>query len=155
MHELSTMGNRDGPTSRLEAGVWYHHGVYWQAGRASSERDHQREDHIQKLDASPWYCLLDCPARNGNGIEVQHMFVAHAKMHSGLLVSVYQLKLTYSLVEICQDRWSMMLLDCGDVGNRTSWMDRKVDNYNLCVGASTTDTDATYMDCGMTIPQMS
>jgi len=59
------MGNRDGPTFQIEATVWYHQRIRWQAGIASSKRDHHREGRFQRLDESPCCCQIDYPARHG------------------------------------------------------------------------------------------
>jgi len=64
-HELCTMGNRDGPTSRVEARVWYHQRIRWQTEGASSKRDRYRGGHFQRMHESPWCCQIDYSARHG------------------------------------------------------------------------------------------
>jgi hypothetical protein len=50
--------------------------------------------------------------------------------------------LKLNIFEIREDHWTIKLQDCGDVDNYASWIDRKVKDYNLCAGPTTTDTDA-------------
>jgi len=64
-HELCTMGNRDGPTSRAEAIVWNHQRIRRQAGRASSKRDRYREGRFERLDELPWCCPINYPTQHG------------------------------------------------------------------------------------------
>jgi len=59
---------------------------------------------------------------------------------------------------IREDLCSIKQQDCGDVDNYVSWIDRKVKDYNLCAGPSTTGTDAADTDTdanAKTIAQMS
>jgi hypothetical protein len=57
-------------------------------------------------------------------------------------VSAYKSKLKLNIFEIREDISSIKLQDCGDVDNYASRIDRNVEDYNLCAGPTTTDTDA-------------
>jgi len=63
-------------------------------------------------------------------------------------------KLNLNVFEIGEDLWSIKLQDCGDVDNYASRIDWKVEDYNLCAGPLTTDTD-TDADTAKTIANMS
>jgi len=72
-----------------------------------------------------------------------------------MLASAYKSKLKLDIFEIREDLWSIKLQDFGDVDNYASRIDRNVNDYNLCAGRSTTDTDATDTDTAKTIAKMS
>jgi hypothetical protein len=68
------------------------------------------------------------------------------------LASSYKSKLKLNIFEIKEDLWSIKLQDCGDVDNYASRINRKVKDYNLWAGPSTTDT---VMDSAKTTAKMS
>jgi hypothetical protein len=68
------------------------------------------------------------------------------------LAAAYKSKLKLNIFEIREDLWSSKLTECRDVDNHASRIDRKVKDYNLYAGSSTTDTDA---DPAKTIAKMS
>jgi hypothetical protein len=85
-------------------------------------------------------------------IQAEYTVVDDAKTLWEKLASAYKSKLKLNIFEIREDLWSIKLQDCGDVDNYASRIDRKVKDYNLCAGPSTTDTDA---DTAKTIAKMS
>jgi hypothetical protein len=88
-------------------------------------------------------------------IQAEYIIVDDAKTLWEKLASAYKSKLKLNMFEIREDRWSIKLQDCGDVDNYASRIDRKVTEYNICAGPSTTDTDATDTDSAKTIAKMS
>jgi len=88
-------------------------------------------------------------------IQAEYMVVKDAKTLWEKLTSPYKSKPKLNIFEIREDLWSIKLQDCGDVDNYASRIDRKVKDYNLCAGPSTTDTDATDTDSAKTIAKMS
>jgi len=86
-------------------------------------------------------------------IQAEYTVIDDAKMLWEKLPSAYKSKLKLNIFEIREDLWSIKLQDCGDVDNYASRIDRKVKDYNLCAGPTTTDTDAT--DSAKTISQIS
>jgi len=87
-------------------------------------------------------------------IQAEYTVVEDAKTLWEKLASAYKSKLKLNIFEIREDLWSIKLQDCGDVDNYASLIDRKVKDYNLCAGPSTTDT-ATDTDSAKTIAKMS
>jgi hypothetical protein len=87
-------------------------------------------------------------------IQAEYTVVDDAKTLWEKLASAYKSKLKLDIFEIREDLWSIKLQDCGDVDNYASRIDRKVKDYNLCAGPSTTDTDADAYS-GKTIAKMS
>jgi len=85
-------------------------------------------------------------------IQAEYTVVEDAKTLWEKLASAYKSKLKLNIFEIREDLWIIKLQDCGDVDNYTSRINRKVKDYNLCAGPSTTDTDA---DTAKTIAKMS
>jgi len=75
-------------------------------------------------------------------IQAEYTVVDDAKTLWEKLASAYKSKLKLNIFEIREDLWSIKLQDCGDVDNYASRIDRKVKDYNLCAGPTTTDTDA-------------
>jgi hypothetical protein len=75
-------------------------------------------------------------------IQAEYTVVDDAKTLWEKLASAYKSKLMLNIFEIREDLWSIKLLDCGDIDNYTSWIDRQVMDYDLCAGPSTTNTDA-------------
>jgi hypothetical protein len=88
-------------------------------------------------------------------IQAEYTVIDDAKTLWEKLASAYKSKLKLNIFEIREDLWSIKLQDCGDVDNYASQIDRKVKDYNLCAGPSTTDTDATDTDSAKTIAKMS
>jgi len=88
-------------------------------------------------------------------IQAEYMVVDDAKTLWENLASANQSKLKLNIFGIREDLWSIKLQGCGDIDNYTSRIDRKVKDYNLCAGPSTTDTDATYIDSAKTIAKIS
>jgi len=88
-------------------------------------------------------------------IQAEYRVVDDAKTLWEKLASAYKSKLKLNIFEIREDLSNIKLQDCGDVNNYTSRINRKVKDYNLCVGPSTTDTDATDTDSAKTIAKMS
>jgi hypothetical protein len=89
------------------------------------------------------------------GNQVEYTVVEDAKTLWEKPASAYKSKLKLNIFEIREGLWSIKLQDCGDVDNYTSRIDRKDEDFNLCAGPSTTDTDATNRDSAMTIAKMS
>jgi len=87
-------------------------------------------------------------------IQVEYTDVDDAKTLWEKLASAYKSKLKLNIFEIREDLCSIKLQDCGDVDNEASGIDRKVKDYNLCIGPTTTDTDAD-TDSSKTIAKMS
>jgi len=87
--------------------------------------------------------------------QAEYTVVEDAKTLWEKLASAYKSKLKLNIVEIREDLWSIKLQDCGDVDNYAWQIDRKVKDYNLCAGPSTTDTDATDTYSAKTIAKMS
>jgi len=87
-------------------------------------------------------------------IEAEYTVVEDAKTLWEMLESAYKSKLKLNIFESREDLWSLKLQDCGEVDNYASRIDRKVKDYNLCAGPTTTDSDAD-MDSAKTIPKMS
>ena len=75
-------------------------------------------------------------------IQAEYTVVDDAKTLWEKLASAYKSKVKLNIFEIREDLWSIKLQDCGDVDNYASRIDRKVKDYNLCAGPTTTDTDA-------------
>jgi hypothetical protein len=75
-------------------------------------------------------------------IQAEYTFVDDVKTLWENLASAYKSKLKLNIFEIREDLWSIKRQDCGDVDNYALQIDRKVKDYNLCAGPSTTDTDA-------------
>jgi hypothetical protein len=75
-------------------------------------------------------------------IQAEYTVVEDAKTLWEKLASAYKSKLKLNIFEIRDDLWSIKIQDCGDVDNYASRIDRKVKDYNLCSGPTTTDTDA-------------
>jgi len=57
----------------------------------------------------------------------------------------------FNMFEIGDSHGSHELLAVRNVDHYVSWTDRKVKNYNLWAGLSTTDTDAAAIDTAETI----
>jgi hypothetical protein len=85
-------------------------------------------------------------------IQAGYTVVDDAKTLWLTLAQAYKAKLKLNIFEIREDLWSIKIQDCRDVDNYASPIDRKVREYNLCAGPSTTDTDA---DAAKTINKMS
>jgi len=85
-------------------------------------------------------------------IQAEYRVVDNAKTVWDKMASAYKSKLKLNIFEIRDDHSSIKLQECGDVDNNASGIDRKVMDYNLCTGPSTTDTDA---DTANTIALMS
>jgi len=85
-------------------------------------------------------------------IQAEYTVVDDAKTLWEKVASAHKSKLKLNIFEIREDLWSIKLQDCGDVDNYASRIDRKVKDYNLCAGSSTTDTDA---DTAKTIAKIS
>jgi hypothetical protein len=52
-------------------------------------------------------------------------------------------RMKLNIFEIREDLWSIKLQNCGDVDNYASQIDRKVEDYNLCVRPTATSSNAT------------
>jgi hypothetical protein len=87
-------------------------------------------------------------------IQAEYTVVDDEKTLWEKLASAYKSKLKLNIVEITEDHWSIKRQDCGDVDNYASQIDRKVKDYNLCAGSTTTDTDGD-ADSAKTIAKMS
>jgi hypothetical protein len=85
-------------------------------------------------------------------IQAEYTVVDDAKTLWEKLASAYKSKLKLNILEIRDNLWSIKRQHCGDVDNYASRIDRKVKDYNLCPGQTTTDTDA---DTAKTIAKMS
>jgi len=68
--------------------------------------------------------------------------------------SAYMSKLKLNILERREDLWSIKLQDYGEFNDYALLIDRKVEDYNLCTGPKTSDTDATNTDCAKTIAKM-
>jgi len=75
-------------------------------------------------------------------IQAEYTVVEDAKTLWEMLASAYKSKLKLNIFEIREDLGSIKQQDCGDVDNYASQINRKVQEYNLCAGPTTTDTDA-------------
>ena len=87
-------------------------------------------------------------------IQADYMVLNNAKTLWEKLASAYKSKLKLNMVEIRDDLWSIKLQDCGNVDNYALRIDRRVKDYDLCAGPTTTDTDAD-TDSAKTISKMS
>jgi hypothetical protein len=74
-------------------------------------------------------------------IQVEYTVVDDAKTRWEKLASAYKAMLKLNIFQIREELWSIKLQGCGDVDNYASRIDRKVKDYNLSSGPSTTDTD--------------
>jgi len=89
-------------------------------------------------------------------IQAEYTVVDNAKTLWGKLSSAYKSKLKLNIFQIGEDLWSIKLQDCGDVDNYAPRINRKVKDYNLYAGPTTTDTDAADIDANAkTIAKMS
>jgi len=86
--------------------------------------------------------LLGMPLR----IQAEYMVVNDAKMLWEKLALTYKSKFKLNICKIREDRWSIKLQDCGDVDYFASRIKRKVKDFNLCAGPTTTDTDTADTD---------
>jgi len=87
-------------------------------------------------------------------MQAEYTVVDEAKTLWEKLASAYKSKPKLNIFEIREDVWSIKLQDCGDVDNYTSRIDRKVKDYNLCAGPTTTDAAVTDANA-KSIPKMS
>jgi len=87
--------------------------------------------------------------------QAEYTVVDDAKTLWEKISSAYKSKLKLDIFEIREELWSIKLQDGGDVDNYRSQIDRKVKDYNLCAGPSTTVTDATITDSAKTIAKIS
>jgi hypothetical protein len=89
-------------------------------------------------------------------IQAEYTVVDDAKTVWEKVTSAYKSKLKLNIFKIREDLWSLKLQDCADVNNCASRIDRKVKDYNLCAGPTTTDTDTANTDASAkTITKMS
>jgi hypothetical protein len=79
-------------------------------------------------------------------IQASYMVVDDAKTLWEKIASASKSKLKLNVIQIREDHRCIKLLDCGDVDNYASRIDRKVKHYTLCTGPKTTNTDATDTD---------
>jgi hypothetical protein len=107
------------------------------------------KDWMNRHSVARWIILLGMESR----IQAEYTGVDDAKTLWEKLASAYKSKLKLNIFEIREDLWSIKLQDCGDVDNYALQIDRKVKDYNLSSGPTTTDTNAT--DNAKTIAKMS
>jgi len=120
------------------------------AAKATATEKAAFEDWMNRHGVARSTILLGMEPR----IQAEYTVVDNAKMLWEKLASAYKSKLKLNIFEIREDLWSIKLQDCGDVDNYASRIDRKVRDYNLCAGPTTTDTDAD-KDSAKTIARMS
>jgi len=109
-------------------------------------------DWMNRHGVARWTILLGMEPR----IQAEYMVVDDAKTLWEKLASAYKSQLKLNIFEIREDLWSIKLQDCGDIDIYTLQIDRKVKDYNLWAGPTTTDTDATDTDASAkTIAKMS
>ena len=128
--------------------------------------DEKPEEPEANATATKKAAFKDCMNRHGVArstillgmeprMQAEYTVVKDEKTLSDKLASAYKSKLQLNIFEIREDLWSIKLQDCGDIDNYASQIDRKVKDYNLCAGPSTTDNDATDTDSAKTIAKMS
>jgi len=91
-------------------------------------------------------------------MQAEYTVINDSKTLWDKLASPYKSKLKLKIFENREDHWSIKQQDCGDVDNYASWIERKVNDYYLCVGLAaplTTDTDTADTDSSKTIGKMS
>jgi len=79
-------------------------------------------------------------------IQAEYTVVEHAKTLWEKLASAYKSMLKLNIFEIWEDLRGIKLQNSQDVDNHVSQIDRKVKDYNLCAGQSTTVTDTAHTD---------
>jgi len=150
-YDLCIMGNRDVPTSRVEASVWY----------IKSYDDKPEEPAANKMatDKSAfkdwmnshcvaWSTIQLCMEL---GFHADYMVADDANTLWEPPASVYQSEGKLNICKIIEDHWSINQLNCRDVDNYTLLINRMFKDYILYREGSTTDTDATNTDYSKTI----
>jgi len=140
------MGIRESATSRAKASLWYHQRIGWQARRAKANvtatEKAEFKDWMNLHGVARSTILLGMQPR----IQTEYTVIDDAMMLWEQLALAYKSKLKLNIFKIREDFWSVKLIDCGDVDNYISLINRKVKNYNVCPAPLSTVTEATNTD---------